>query len=367
MRSGITTAGPIIHEIPTLVGRLHRDVAMGAVGVDHREITEAATTQAPWLADDQVRTIADRVLLRVSGLGEVEELLADDDVTDVLVSGSGPVLVERLGCLTESNVVLDEEGVTVLVERIMSTGRRRVDRRHPTADVRLPGGFRANVVIAPAAVDGPHVSIRRFRTRSVSLDDLCPPEVAALLTDAVQRRANIVICGGTGAGKTTVLGLLLDECPPSQRIVTIEDVVELRCSRRLVRLEAQPDDGEGSAPISVRSLFRNALRMRPDRLVIGEIRGEEATDLLQALGTGHRGSMATVHADDPGAALRRLQLLVSGSGSVDAELARAQLAAVIDLVVHVQRDADGRRLVAGVGALTHGELTSLYGPSSAWS
>lgn len=347
-------------DLPALVGTLHRDVAAGIVAPDRGAIAHAALGRAPWIGSARADEVAHRVAARLTGLGEVGDLLLDDAVTDILVDGPGPVRIERDGRIQSTELVLDRDGVAVLAERLMTLGRRRVDRRHPTADLVLPGGHRANVVVAPAAVDGPLISIRRFRTVVSALTDFGTADEIAVLEEQVVARRNIVVSGGTGAGKTTLLALLLDRCDPDDRIVTIEDVAELRSRRHLVRLEAQPDQGEGSAPITVRALFRNSLRMRPDRLVIGEVRGDEAADLIQALGTGHRGSMTTVHADDPPAALRRLELLVASAGHVDAALARSQIAAVVDVVVHVVRDGDRRR-IASVAALEQGRLRAIAG------
>lgn len=354
-------------ELPALVSQLHRDVGSGSLAADGESIRAAACQRAPWLGDDDVERLVARVNARLSGLGEVSLLLVDDSVTDVFVDGPGPVVVEQHGRLVVTDLVLDDDGVAVLVERLMSTGRRRVDRHHPCVDLRLPLGMRANVVVSPAAVDGPFVSIRRFRTVVTGLADMASDEASSILTEAVRTRANIVVSGATGSGKTTLLGLLMSLVDSDQRIVTIEDVAELRVSGPyVVRLEAQPGDGEGRPDISVRSLFRNALRMRPDRVVIGEIRGVEATDLIQALGTGHRGSMATVHGDDPAGALRRLELLVASSGSASPELVRSQIASVIDLLVHVERNRSGDRSVVAIGRLCRGRLSSVIGEVGAW-
>jgi len=354
-------------ELPALVSRLHRFVGSGDLEADTKSLRNAAADCAPWLGSGEVALVADQVQARVTGLGEVAALLADDSVTDLFVDGPGPVVVERNGRLVVTDLYLDDDGVQVLVERLMTMGRRRVDRHHPCVDLRLEGGMRANIVVAPAVIGGPCVSIRRFRSVVTSLSDMAEPEIADLMAQAVRNRANILVSGPTGSGKTTLLGLLMSAVDVGHRVVTIEDVAELKAQGpRLVRLEAQPADGEGRSEVTVRMLFRNALRMRPDRVVIGEIRGQEASDLIQALGTGHRGSMASVHADDPASALRRIELLAIGTGSTNPDLIRTQIASVIDVVLHVEREAGGDRQVVAVGELSGRGLTSLYGDVGSW-
>lgn len=366
VRDATTTVARAL-ELPALVSRLHRDVGSGELDADTESIAGAASSSAPWLAAGEVAVLVEQVQARLSGLGEVAALLADDSVTDLFVDGPGPVVVERDGELVVTDLYLDDDGVQVLVERLMTAGRRRVDRRHPCVDLRLPDGMRANVVVAPAVIGGPCVSIRRFRSVVTSLSDMADARVAQLMLAAVRDRANILVSGPTGSGKTTLLGLLMSAVEGGHRIVTIEDVAELRArGPRVVRLEAQPNDGEGRQEVTVRMLFRNALRMRPDRIVIGEVRGDEASDLIQALGTGHRGSMASVHADDPASALRRLELLAIGIGSTSPDLIRSQIASVIDVVLHVERGVDGRRAVVAVGKLDKGRLVALHGEVGSW-
>jgi len=354
-------------ELPALVSRLHREVGSGDLDADTESIGVAAADRAPWLGPGEVAVLVDQVHARLSGLGEVAALLADDSITDLFVDGPGPVVVERNGELVVTDLYLDDDGVQVLVERLMTAGRRRVDRHHPCVDLRLPDGMRANVVVAPAVIGGPCVSIRRFRSVVTSLSDMAGDGIVRLMLAAVRDRANILVSGPTGSGKTTLLGLLMSAVDRGHRVVTIEDVAELRArGPRVVRLEAQPSDGEGRPELTVRMLFRNALRMRPDRVVIGEIRGDEASDLILALGTGHRGSMASVHADDPASALRRLELLAIGTGSTSPELVRAQIASVIDIVLHVERGVAGSREVVAVGELNGGSLESVHGEVGTW-
>ncbi|MFN8017036.1 MAG: ATPase, T2SS/T4P/T4SS family [Acidimicrobiales bacterium] len=281
---------------------------------------------------------------RLAGLGPIEPLLADPQVTDVLVNGPGPVWVERSGRLEQTAVVLDRPAVDLLVERVVGPLGRRADPAHPFVDGRLADGSRVHVVVPPLAVDGPCVTIRRFGVRPVPLEQIAGPRFTSELIEAVRHRANVVVSGGTGSGKTTLLNALAAHLPAGERVVTVEDAAELRLgSDHVVRLEARPAS-EGLAEVPIRELVRNALRMRPDRLVIGEVRGGEAVDLLAAMNTGHDGSLSTVHANSAADALVRLEGLVLMAGvGVPVEAVRAQLRAAVDLVVHVARRPDGSR------------------------
>jgi pilus assembly protein CpaF len=226
----------------------------------------------------------------------------------------------------------------------------RVDRTSPLIDARLLDGSRVNVVIPPLAVDGPCITIRRFGARAIALNELCPPGMSELLAWAVRRRANILVSGGTGAGKTTLLNALAAAIPAGERVITIEDAAELRLpGEHVVRLEARPANADGLGAVTVRSLVRNALRMRPDRIIVGEVRGGEALDMVQAMNTGHEGSLSTCHANSPADALRRVETMVLMSDvALPLDAVREQLSAAIDLVVHVVRDSDGSRRVARV-------------------
>ena len=352
-------------ELPALVAKIHLDVATSVVPADIESITDAIGHAAPWLSEGESSEVVRRVLGRVGGLGEIEGLLHDDDVTDVLIDGPGEVVVERHGRLTPAGLVLDADGVSTLVEQLARIGNRRVDSRHPMADLSLPGGFRVNIAVAPVAVGGPFVSIRRFRTAVSDLTEVAGRS-AGLIAEAVADRRNVLVSGATGAGKTTLLGAMVDRCGSFERLVVVEDVAELPASRHLVRLEAQPGDGEGRATTSVRELLRSALRMRPDRLVIGEVRGAEAVDLVHALGTGHRGSMATIHADGPASAMRRLELLCAAHETTDAALVRDQLRDVVDLVVHLERTPSGSRLVTAIGEVGAKGLRAVQGEVGQW-
>ena len=292
----------------------------------------------------------DRVLARMSGLGPLEPLLADDDVSDVMVNGPGPVWIERDGRLVVTDVVLDRPTIEHLVERIVGPLGLRADRSTPMVDARLPDGSRAHVVMPPVALDGPVLTIRRFAARPVPLGAMAHPAVVALLTWAVRARLNMIVAGGTGAGKTTLLNSLAAAIPPDERIVTVEEAAELRLAHRhVVRLEARPASPDAGGGTTIRQLVRNALRMRPDRILVGECRGAEALEVLVAANSGHEGSLSTCHANSPADALRRLEtmvLLADAALSLDA--VREQVGAAVDLLVQVARRADGGRRVVAV-------------------
>jgi pilus assembly protein CpaF len=321
-----------------------------AVVADGRAVADAVRRAHPLLDDAGVAAVAAAVTARATGLGPLDPLLRDPAVTEVMVNGRGPVWIERHGALVATDLHLDPAQVDLLVERIVGPLGLRADRTSPVADARLPDGSRVNVVVPPLAVDGPCITIRRFGARVLPLESLCPPGVAELLMWAVHARANVVVSGGTGAGKTTLLNALGALLPPGERLVTVEDTAELRLpGEHVVRLEARPPTADGLAGIGIQALVRNALRMRPDRIVVGEVRGAEAVDMLWAMNTGHEGSSSTCHANSPEDALRRLELMVLGAGlDLPLHAVQDQLAAALDLVVHVARLGDGRRGVVAV-------------------
>ena len=304
----------------------------------------------PLLSADGVARAVVGVASRVTGLGALDPLLADPAVTDVMVNGPGPVWIERRGQLECTSIVLGRREVDLLVERIVAPAGRRADPSSPVVDARLPDGSRVHVVVPPLAVDGPCITIRRFSARPIELADVAVPSVVALLRWAVRARANVLVSGATGSGKTTLLNALGREVPLQERIVTVEDAAELRLpSDHVVRLESRPASPEGTGAVSCRELVRNALRMRPDRLVVGEVRGPEALDMVQAMNTGHDGSLSTVHANSAEDAVRRLETLVLMAGvGLSLDAVRDHLAAAVDLVVHVARGADGERRVVEV-------------------
>ena len=303
-----------------------------------------------------------RVEERSFGLGPLEPLLADEDIDEVMVCGPDRVWVERRGRVEPAGVAFGSEAeLRHAIERILAPLGRRVDEAEPLCDARLPDGSRVNVVIPPLALDGPVLTIRRFRRRGLTPDDLVAngswtAALHALLRDAVAARRSILVSGGTGSGKTTTLNALSAFLPPDERIVTIEDAAELRLQQpHVVRLEARPVSLEGRGEVTIRRLVRNALRMRPDRIVVGEVRGAEALDMLGAMSTGHDGSLSTVHAGSPAEALRRLETLalMAGVGLPHAAV-REQVATAVDLVVHQQRAPGGARRVVAVAEVRRG-------------
>jgi pilus assembly protein CpaF len=291
-----------------------------------------------------------RVQARVDGLGPLEPLLADPAVDEVMLNGGGEVWVERHGRLHCTDVQVDEATALALIERIVAPLGLHIDRASPLVDARLPDGSRVNAVVRPLAVDGPCLTIRRFGARAIELREVSSPGTAAMLAWAVQARSNVVVCGGAGAGKTTLLNALAAEIGDRDRVVTIEDAAELRLpGRHVVRLEARPASAEGAGEVRVRDLVRNALRMRPDRIVVGEVRAGEALDMLQAMNTGHEGSLSTCHANSPADALRRLETLVlMGDVALPLAAVREQIRSALDLVVQIARRPDGGRRVVAV-------------------
>ena len=334
-----------------LKGRvLARLMADGPGGRLPERVTELVAQEAPLRApDDQARVVRE-VLAEVCGLGVLEPILADPDVTEVMVNGPGRVWVERRGRLERVAVALDTAAIEHLIEKVVAPLGLRIDRSSPLVDARLADGSRVNAVVPPLAVDGPCLTVRRFGARAIPLADFAPPAVTSLLAWAVDARLNILVSGGTGAGKTTLLNALAGCIPPGERVVTVEDAAELRLpGDHVVRLEARPANAEGAGAVRIRELVRNALRMRPDRIVVGEVRGPEALDMLQAMNTGHEGSLSTCHANSPDDALRRLETMVL-MGDVGLPLAavRTQVEAALDLVVQVARRPDGSRRVVAV-------------------
>jgi pilus assembly protein CpaF len=313
----------------------------------HERVGMLVRDELPLAGPDTLHELARAVVAEASGLGPLEPLLADASITDVMVNGPGRVWVEREGQLVAMPVVLDAATVEHLIEKVVAPLGLRIDRSSPLVDARLPDGSRVHAVVPPLAVDGPCLTIRRFGARAIPLDAFGPPDVAELLSYAVQTRRNIVVSGGTGAGKTTLLNSLAACIPPSERVITVEDAAELRLpGAHVVRLEARPPNAEGVGAVSVRELVRNALRMRPDRIIVGECRGAEALDMLQAMNTGHEGSLSTCHANGPADALRRLETMVlMGEVALPIAAIRDQIASSVDLVVQLARAGAARRIV----------------------
>ena len=309
--------------------------------------------QAAPLDADQHERLVERVLSSAVGLGPLEPLMRDQTVDEVMVNGPRVVWIERQGQLERTDVTFASgEELMNVIERILSPLGRRVDEASPLVDARLPDGSRVNCVIPPLSLDGPLLTIRRFRRQGFSLDDLVSngtlaEGAASLLGRCVRGRANLVVSGGTGSGKTTLLNALSGLAAEGERIVTIEDAAELRLRQQhVLRLESRPASLEGDGEITIRQLVRNALRMRPDRIIVGEVRGAEALDMLQALNSGHDGSMTTVHSNSAADALRRIETLaLMADVALPHAAVRQQLASALDLVVHLDRDRDGTRRV----------------------
>ena len=306
--------------------------------------------EGPLLNSSEREVLIAEIVADVTGLGPLEPLFGDPTVTDVLVNGPDRVWVERAGRLECTGMALSTETIAHLLERIVGPLGLRVDRSSPIVDARLPDGSRVHAVVPPLAIDGPYIAIRRFSTRVISLEAFGAPAVQVLLARAVRERRNIIVSGGTGTGKTTLLNALAAQIDDGERVVTIEDSAELRLpGAHVVRLESRPANADGLGEITVRDLLRAALRMRPDRLVVGEVRGAEALDMLQAMNTGHAGSMSTCHANSPADAIRRLEVMaLQADTGLPAAAIRAQLASSIDLVIQVSRHVNGKRAVVEV-------------------
>jgi pilus assembly protein CpaF len=313
----------------------------------------------PFSASERSR-LANEVMDEVFGLGPLEPLLQDPTVTDILVNTADSVYVERGGVLETTNVVFkDNHHLMHIIEKIVSQVGRRVDESSPMVDARLHDGSRVNAIIPPLAIDGPILSIRRFGAHPLTAEDLLAyreltPVMMNVLESAVKARLNIVVSGGTGAGKTTLLNVLSGFISPRERIVTIEDSAELKLKQKhVVRLECRPPNVEGHGGVRQRELLVNALRMRPDRIVVGEVRGEEALDMLQAMNTGHDGSITTVHANSPRDAISRIETMALMANLNLPEMAmRQQIAAAIQVIVQVSRMSDGSRRVTHISEIT---------------
>jgi pilus assembly protein CpaF len=313
--------------------------------------------------------LSKEVLDEVFGLGPLEPLLNDPTVSDILVNTHNLVYVERRGVIEETNVVFrDNAHLMHIIDKIVSAVGRRIDESSPMVDARLLDGSRVNIVIPPLAVDGPLVSIRRFGSSPIGAQDLLrframTPSMLELLKCAVMARLNIVVSGGTGAGKTTLLNVLSGFISHEERIVTIEDSAELQIKQKHVaRLECRPPNVEGKGAIRQRELVINALRMRPDRIILGEIRGEEALDMLQAMNTGHDGSITTIHANTPRDAISRLETMaMMGSVALPEKAIRAQIASAVHLIVQVSRMSDGSRRITHISEVTgtSGDIVSM--------
>lgn len=340
-------------ETPALRAKVH-DIVKEMVHEERLKLNEA-----------EIRNLSSGIYDEMTGLGPLEPLLEDESISDILINTHEQVYIERRGELELSGVrFADEPHLLRIINRIVSTVGRRVDESQPLCDARLLDGSRVNVAIAPIAVDGPLVSIRKFSKTPFTLDKLVefkavPDEVAQFLWAACKARVTILISGGTGSGKTTLLNALSQSISHKERLITIEDAAELQLQQpHVARMETRPPNIEGKGEIRQRGLVKNALRMRPDRVILGEVRGEEAFDMLQAMNTGHEGSMATLHANTPRDAITRLEQMVAmGDMKITPEAVAGQIASAVGLIVQAVRLSDGQRKITSVS-----EVTGMEGP-----
>jgi pilus assembly protein CpaF len=330
------------HEIATMVERLLQEEQAVVNDIERRSL---------------IRDIQHEML----GFGPLELLMADPSVSDILVNSYRQIYVERRGRLELTNVTFtDDKHLLRIIDKIVSLVGRRIDESSPMVDARLPDGSRVNAVIPPVAIDGPMMSIRRFAHVPLKMDNLVndlkslTPEMAFMLEGLAKAKVNMIISGGTGAGKTTLLNILSGYIPESERVVTIEDAAELQMQQpHVVRMETRPPNIEGSGEVTQRALVRNALRMRPDRIVIGEVRGAEAVDMLQAMNTGHEGSLTTIHANTPRDAMSRLENMIGMANlNLPHKAARQQIASAITVVIQGLRLIDGKRKITSIQEIT---------------
>ncbi len=367
-----STTGEESSDFQEIKSRLHRKLIerlnLGSLGERDQKEAEAevgrivrqmlASESAPLNMEERERIVA-QVVDEIFGLGPLEPLLKDPTIADILVNGSHNVFIERDGKLLRSDVRFkDDQHLLQVIDRIVSAVGRRIDDSSPMVDARLKDGSRVNAIIPPLALDGPHVSIRKFRRDVLTAEDLIrngsiSEAMLTFVRAAVKARLNVVVSGGTGSGKTTFLNVLSDAIPHDERIVTIEDSAELQLRQpHVVRLETRPPNIEGKGAITQRQLVINALRMRPDRIIVGEVRSAEALDMLQAMNTGHDGSLTTLHANSPRDALARLETMIQMSGVNLGETAmRRQISSAVDIVIHLSRLSDGGRKVMNVSEI----------------
>jgi pilus assembly protein CpaF len=366
------SAARATHEMQVIKGRVHRRLLerlnlSNLDRLDREQVSEAIrkvvhdliTQEALPLNFEERDQVVKQVLDEIFGLGPLEPLIKDPEVSDILVNTARTVFIERHGKLERTDVVFqDDRHLLQIIDRIVSAVGRRIDDSSPMVDARLPDGSRVNAIIKPLAIDGPHLSIRKFKRDALSGEDLLRTDsltlpMLKLLEAIVKARLNILISGGTGAGKTTLLNVLSSYIPSYERILTIEDSAELQLRQpHVVRLETRPSNIEGHGEVPQRLLLVNALRMRPDRIVMGECRGAEAVDMLQAMNTGHDGSITTLHANTPRDALARLETLVSMANlNLPEKAMRQQIAAAVNVVIQVGRLSDGTRKVVSVSEI----------------
>jgi pilus assembly protein CpaF len=370
---GGTPEPNVQHSFQEMKSRLHRALInrmdltkLATLSQDqvHAEVSRLAESvlaqEAMPLSTAERDRLVNEVQHELFGLGPLEPLLADSTISDILVNAYGRIYIERRGKLEVTNIAFkDDEHLMRVIERIVSSVGRRIDESSPMVDARLRDGSRVNAIIPPLAIDGPVLSIRRFGAEPLRMDSLIENkaltrDIADMLQMCVSARLNVLISGGTGAGKTTLLNALSAYIPENERIVTIEDSAELQLQQpHVVRLETRPPNIEGKGEVTQRDLVRNSLRMRPDRIVIGEVRGGEAIDMLQAMNTGHDGSLTTIHANTPRDALARLETMIQMTGMRLSDRAmRQQIASALDVVLQVARLSDGTRRVTSISEIT---------------
>jgi pilus assembly protein CpaF len=322
-------------------------------------ISEILDEEGRLLTDADRARLIEEIKNELLGLGPLEPLLWDDAITDILVNGPSQVYVERGGKLYLTDVSFqDDQHLMLIIDRIAPQVGRRVDEASPMVDARLPDGSRINAIIPPLALDGPALSIRRFGKRRYSVDDLVAkdsitPDMVEFIRAIIRARLNVLVCGGTGSGKTTMLNCISAFIPVDERVVTIEDSAELVLQQpHVVRLETRPPNVEGKGEVTARELMRNTLRMRPDRIIVGEVRGGEVFDMLQAMSTGHDGSLCTIHANTPRDSMGRLEMMMLLAGwSIPQRAMRQQIASALNVIVHVSRLSDGTRKVMKISEL----------------
>lgn len=351
--------GPVLEAgVESLVGLTERvadAIVHSGASLDPATVSDLVHTtmrrEAPLAGAAEAQAIIDLLV----GLGPVEALLRDASVTDVFVNGPSEIWIDAGDGLRRSSVSFaDEEAVRAAIERVITPLGLRIDRASPIVDARLPDGSRLHAVIPPASVEGPLLAIRRFTQALETLDDLIEREVATVaqveaIRELVSRRQSLIVSGGTGSGKTTLLNLIGSLIDPTERVVVIEDASELALPGHVVRLESQPPNTEGRGAVTIAELVRSALRLRPDRIVVGEVRGDEALDLVSAINTGHAGSMSTIHANSPDQALWRLETLaLSGTRKVSEQAVHRQIRGAIEAVIQISREG-GRRRITSVG------------------
>ena len=341
-------------------GRLEEAGPSGLLGEITKVVGEIVSEEKLLLTQDDQARLVELTTNEMIGLGPLEPLLQDNDVSDILVNGHNETYVERRGKLTRTGVKFrDDNHLMRVISRIVSRIGRRIDESSPMVDARLPDGSRVNAIIPPLAVDGPALCIRRFGAFANDISFLVQngtltAEMVSFLHAAVGARLNVLISGGTGTGKTTLLNCFSSFIPETERIITIEDAAELALQQpHVLRLETRPPNVEGRGEVTQRELFRNTLRMRPDRIIVGEVRGAEVLDMLQAMSTGHDGSMATIHANTPRDSLGRLEMMMLLGGiSLPEQAMRQYIASALNIVVHISRFSDGTRKVVKISEIT---------------